>query len=48
MEQQPKQQQQKDIEIYVEETKDNSKKLCRRIKSLEKELFEMTRQRDEA
>ncbi|CAK70715.1 unnamed protein product (macronuclear) [Paramecium tetraurelia] len=48
MEQQPKQQSNSEIELYLEDNKKCLKKMCKKIKSLEKELYEVGRQRDEA
>ncbi|CAD8062129.1 unnamed protein product [Paramecium sonneborni] len=48
MEQQPKQQSNSEIEVYLEDNKKCLKKMCKKIKSLEKELYEVGRQRDEA
>ncbi|CAD8147953.1 unnamed protein product [Paramecium octaurelia] len=48
MEQQPKQQSNSEIELYIEDNKKCLKKMCKKIKSLEKELYEVGRQRDEA
>ncbi|CAD8054875.1 unnamed protein product [Paramecium primaurelia] len=48
MEQQPKQQNNSEIEVYLEDNKKCLKKMCKKIKSLEKELYEVGRQRDEA
>ncbi|KAM3134433.1 hypothetical protein pb186bvf_013399 [Paramecium bursaria] len=48
LELQPKGQSSNELEINLEDNKKNAKKLCKKIKALEKELYEVARQRDEA